>query len=410
MLKRKITANGGLVLFIKLTLSLLLMVSNLVYPQLPVLNIAPTGTIGVEAVQKMEEVQKTTNDTNQGQEPVFPVDHGEEKDAMEETTDKDLKEYDEVITISFAGDCTLGWDDTSAYINSFPYRLEENEGDFSYFFRGVKEIFEADDLTLVNLETTFTNSTKKAEKKFCFKGDSSYTGILKAGSIEMVNIANNHIYDYLDQGFRDTLTALEQDDILYSGEGFMGLATTKGIRIVSLGYRGWDVSIKAQMEKDITRARELGDIVLVSFHWGEERKNYPNKTQQSLGHYAIDCGADIVVGHHPHVVQGIEKYKDKYIIYSLGNFSFGGNKNPTDKDSFIFQNKFYVKGQRVVKKEGVVIPCKISSRTDMNDYQPTVALGEEGEKIMERLLLYSTKLADGIGREDIIYGVDTTDR
>ncbi|MDF2547306.1 MAG: Capsule synthesis protein CapA [Anaerosolibacter sp.] len=395
-------------MFIKLTLSLLLMVSNLVYPQLPILNIVSTGHIEVKEIQKMEAIQHETKDANRGQKPVFTIEQKKEEHTAEENVEKVVKEYDEVITISFAGDCTLGWDDTSAYMNSFPYRLEENGGDFSYFFEGVKDIFEADDLTLVNLETTFTTSMKKADKKFRFKGDPSYTGILKAGSIEMVNIANNHIYDYLNQGFHDTMAALGQDGILYSGEGFMGLMTIKGIRIISLGYRGWDVSIKTKLEEDITRAKELGDIVLVSFHWGEERKYYPNKTQQALGHYAIDFGADIVVGHHPHVMQGIEKYKDKYIIYSLGNFSFGGNKNPADKDSFIFQNKFYVKDQAVVKNDGFVIPCKISSRKEVNDYQPTVALGGEGTKIIERLLLYSTKLQNGIQEEDIMQTADTT--
>ncbi|MBB6216886.1 poly-gamma-glutamate synthesis protein (capsule biosynthesis protein) [Anaerosolibacter carboniphilus] len=395
-------------MFIQLTLSFLLMVSNLLYPQIFILNPVPIGNRGVEQIQKIENVQNIADDGYQGEksrgEALLPATgFEEEKHTAEENISENRQGYDEVITISFAGDCTLGWDDTAGYFNSFPYRLEKENGDFAYFFKGVKQFFESDDLTLVNLETTLTTYNKKAEKKFRFKGEPSYVNILKEGSIEMVNLANNHIYDYLEQGFKETIGNLEKGEILYSGEGFMGETTIRDIKVVSLGYRGWDISIKEQLMKDIQRAKGLGDIVLVSFHWGEERRHFPNKTQRILAYTAIDEGADIVVGHHPHVIQGIEKYKDKYILYSLGNFSFGGNKNPMDKDSFIFQNRFYLKDKKIIKNEGVIVPCKISSVNDVNDYQPTVARGEEAKRIVDRLLLYSEKLLNGISGEEEVY-------
>ncbi len=401
-------------MFIKLTIFIVLTVSNFLYPQLYMMSGVPIENKKVEEIQKSVHDQKETGDVDQGQrvledELVPTVNATAEENGVEANPSSGAEAYDEVMTISFAGDCTLGWDDTSSYYNSFPHRLEKEGGDFSYFFKGVKHVFEADDLTLINLETTFTTSLKKADKKFRFKGEPSYTEILKAGSIEMVNIANNHIYDYLDQGFKDTRAALTQGDILYSGEGFVGETTIRGMKIVSLGYRGWDISIKDQVGKDIQKARESGDLVLVSFHWGEERKNLPNKTQKILGYHAIDCGADVVVGHHPHVIQGIEKYKGKYILYSLGNFSFGGNKNPSDKDTFIFQNKLYFKDKVLVKNEGLVIPCKISSTNHINDYQPITAMDEERDRILERILLYSNGLQHGIGREDIIQSEDRID-
>lgn len=103
------------------------------------------------------------------------------------------------------------------------------------------------------------------------------------------------------------------------------------------------------MKNGISRAKKNNaEIIIVSFHWGTERKYYPNSKQKSLGHYAINCGASLVLGHHPHVLQGIEQYKGRYIVYSLGNFCFGGNSNPKDKDTMIFQQTFTLKNGKSV--------------------------------------------------------------
>jgi poly-gamma-glutamate capsule biosynthesis protein CapA/YwtB (metallophosphatase superfamily) len=304
------------------------------------------------------------------------------------------------VTISFAGDCTLGTDESFSYVNSFPYRLEKENNDYSYFFEGVRGVFATDDLTLVNLETTLTTATRKAEKAFRFKGDPSYVEILKEGHIEMVNISNNHIYDYLQKGFDETLKNLEKGGVMYSGEGHIAYYSIKGITIASIGYGGWSTSIQDDLEKDIKLARENADLIIVSFHWGKERSFYPLKAQTDLGRFSIDKGADVVVGHHPHVIQGIEKYKGKYIVYSLGNFCFGGNRNPSDKDSFIFQSHFILKGKRVVRSEGQIIPCSISSVDHVNDYQPTILEGDEKEEVLERIYKYSSKLKYGIKRDE----------
>ena len=300
------------------------------------------------------------------------------------------------ITISFAGDCTIGTDVSFPRINSFPYRLEKQNNDNSYFFKGVKSIFGADDLTLVNLETTLTASNKMARKKFRFKGDPAYVSILKEGSIEMVNISNNHIYDYLHKGYEDTLATLSNAGIQYSGEGNTAYYTAKGIRIASIGYTGWSTSIKNRLLGDIKNVRQNADIVVVSFHWGAERSYYPNDIQIELGRSSIDAGADIVVGHHPHVIQGIEYYKGRYIVYSLGNFCFGGNRNPSDKDTFIFQGGFQFKDKKLETNWGGVIPCRISSVKNINDYQPTILEGKEKDKVLKRIFEYGKNLKYGI--------------
>lgn len=307
---------------------------------------------------------------------------------------KDVK-----VLMSFAGDCTIGTDETFGYTNSFTDMFKKQKNDCSYFFGGVKDIFQADDLTLVNLETTFTKATAKADKKFRFKGDPEYVNILKAGSIEMVNIANNHIYDYLQKGFDDTVETLKTAGIYYSGLGNVSYYDVKGITVASLGYKIWDNPSPQKLKSDIAKACESADLVVVSFHWGIERSYYPNEAQLKLGRLSIDCGADIVIGHHPHVIQGIELYKDKYIVYSLGNFCFGGNKNPTDKDTMIFQAEFTMQENKLEACVGRIIPCSISSVKHINDYRPTVLEGEEGRRVLDRIYTYSKSLKYGIQPE-----------
>ena len=308
------------------------------------------------------------------------------------------------VLISFAGDCTIGTDESFSYVNSFPYRFEKVGGDYSYFFKGVRSVFQNDDLTLVNLETTLTTAKKKAKKTFRFKGEPSYVNILTEGGVEMVNISNNHIYDYLEQGFQETLEVLSRADVDYSGEGQIAYYEAKGITIASIGYSWWSTGIKDGLAEDIETARSKADIVIVSFHWGKERSYYPNSTQITLGRYAVDRGADIVVGHHPHVIQGIDYYKGKYIVYSLGNFCFGGNRNPADKDTFIFQNKFLFLDGELSESQGIIHPCSLSSTNHVNDFQPVLLEGEDGERVINRILEYSGRLKYGIKREDVIFG------
>ncbi|HBQ65024.1 MAG TPA: capsular biosynthesis protein, partial [Clostridiales bacterium] len=138
------------------------------------------------------------------------------------------------------------------------------------------------------------------------------------------------------------------------------------------------------------------DLVIVSFHWGSELQYYPDGVQVELGHVAIDAGADLVWGHHPHVIQGIEKYKDRYIVYSLGNFCFGGNINPSDKDTMIFQARFSFTSGEKPSCTGNIVPCRISSVDYINDYKPVVLTGEEERRVIGRIHAYSAELPYGI--------------
>lgn len=308
-------------------------------------------------------------------------------------------ENSEEITISFAGDCTLGSYKGQGTGNQFGDYFNEFGPD--YFFENVRDIFLNDDITFVNLEGPLTDKIQTAQKQFPIKGNPEYINILKNSSIEVCNLANNHIYDCGTDGLIDTVNLLKANNISYCGEKYSSTLTKKGIKISFLGYRGFSSSqeLIKTIQEDINNLRKTSDIICVMFHFGEERNNYSNSTQELLAHTAIDSGADIVVGNHPHVIQGIEVYKGKTICYSLGNFSFGANKNPKDKDTFIFSQTFEIKDKKVSYKEFNIIPCKISSVTSKNDYKPTPSTGEDKNKIIDRLIKYSEKYEETLNLE-----------
>lgn len=295
------------------------------------------------------------------------------------------------VTISFAGDCTLGSYKGSA--NTFAkYWDPQNPG---YYFQNVRNIFAKDDITFVNLEGPLTDHPQELVKSFSMRGEPEYAEILKSGSVEVVNLSNNHIYDCGQIGFEDTVRTCQNNKIMPAGEGYIARYQVNGITVCFLGYKGWqDTSaLRDQISNDIRTCKEenKADLVCVEFHWGEERVYTPNNTQKNLAHFTIDSGADIVVGAHPHVLQGIEKYNGHLIAYSLGNFCFGGNSNPSDKDTMILQTKFDKAGNLIFYD---IIPCTISSVDKTNDFCPTPQNAERGNQILARIKNYSSVFSE----------------
>lgn len=300
------------------------------------------------------------------------------------------------ITISAAGDCTLGTDEYFDESTSFEAKYNVVD-DPSYFFREVKSVFEADDLTIVNFEGTLTTGGTRKDKTYAFRGDPEYTAILTEGSVEAVNLANNHSFDYGDQSYEDTKNYLTEAGIVNFGYDRNALIDVKGVLVGLIGIYELPYGLEAadMLRENIANVKAEGaQLIIVSFHWGTEKENYPDSIQTELAHIAIDEGAHLVLGHHPHVLQGIEEYKGRNIVYSLGNFCFGGNKNPSDKDTMIFQQTFTIT-DGVVAEDNVkeVIPCSLSSRSDFNNYQPIILEGEEKERVMNRILTYSEGLS-----------------
>ena len=293
------------------------------------------------------------------------------------------------LTLSVVGDCTLGTDETFDYDTSLN-AYYENYG-ANYFLQNVKDIFSADDLTIANFEGTLTDSDEREDKTFAFKAPASYASILTGGSVEAVNTANNHSHDYGEQSFDDTLAALDDAGIVHFGYDETAVMDVKGIKVGLVGiYELYDHLEREQQLKDnIAKVKADGaQLIVVIFHWGNETETVPDSNQTTLGRIAIDEGADLVCGHHPHVLQGIETYKGRNIVYSLGNFCFGGNSSPSDMDTMIYQQTFTIDADGV-KKDNVtnIIPCSISSAAydGYNNYQPTPAEGDEATRILGKI-------------------------
>ena len=303
-----------------------------------------------------------------------------------------------IVTVSATGDVTIGGDRRKSGKNVFDKQLEKEPGGLDFPFENTRAIFEADDMTLVNFEGTLTTTKSKTKNSFSFAAPPEYVQVLTSGNVEAVSLENNHIMDHGEQGYEDTCNALAGAGILYSGHLGSSIYTTEtGVDIGMLSYQTFNgkyPAIYEAIEGDIQALRDAGcELVIVSYHWGEEKDYVPNERQVPLGRATIDAGADLVIGHHSHRINPIEEYKGKYICYSLGNFSFAGNTRPDDMDTYIFQQRWRVYPDGTAENEGFrIIPCSISSQEKFNDFKPTPAEGAHGDEIVKRLLDLNKKL------------------
>lgn len=334
-----------------LAVSLLFMLPGEIMPDLGGTENSTTSEETVETSANTEEV--TEDGTEEGTEP---------------STDASTEPQPELFSLTFVGDCTLG---TVAAGWNNPVSFVQTVGDnYDYPLANVKYYFENDDFTLINLEGPLTEGGTPAQKEFAFRGPTAYTAILKG--VEAASLANNHSLDYGYQGLADTKAALTAAGIAYGAreESFI-YKTDSGLTI---GVYCDDFAFdRGHIADSIATLKDQGaDIVICAFHWGEERDYKPNQNEIDWAHIAVDAGADIVVGHHPHVLQPIEYYNGGVIMYSLGNFCFGGNNWPSDADSVIIQQEVVrdVDGT-VTLGELSVVPCSVSSTQGQNNFQPT---------------------------------------
>ncbi len=278
------------------------------------------------------------------------------------------------ITISAVGDITFGGD-VRKRNNIFENELRKQGGDLGFVMRNVRDLLSQDDLTIGNFETTLTTApVYKTNNQFVFSAPTEYVQILTDGSFEAVSFENNHTMDHGEQGHRETTDTLTNAGIVWSTADHMGEFETKGIKIAMLSY--WQLrermdSMFVDIPRKIAEIRAAYDLIIVSFHWGEELDYYPNANQQKMAKITIDAGADLVLGHHSHRVNPIEEYNGKYIVYSLGNFSFSGNNKPSDMSTFIFQARYRFKEGQMQSSAFRIIPARISSKRDYNDFAPT---------------------------------------
>lgn len=303
-----------------------------------------------------------------------------------------------IVTISATGDVTIGGDTRKSGKSIFDKQLDKEPSGLDFPMENVASLFAQDDMTIVNFEGTLTNTKSATKNTYSFAAPPEYVQVLTSGNIEAVSLENNHVMDHGETGYADTCQTLLSNGIAYSGHLGSAIYTTDtGVSIGMLSYQTFNGKYPAiydAIEGDIAALRSAGcQLVIVSYHWGEEKDYLPNERQVPLGRATIDAGADLVIGHHSHRMNPIEEYNGKYICYSLGNFSFAGNTKPDDMDTFIFQQRFRVYPDGTVENEGFrVVPCSISSQESVNDFKPTPKEGEAAQAVVDRLLELNAKL------------------
>ncbi len=292
----------------------------------------------------------------------------------------------ERYVLSFVGDCTLA---SSQHSKGAAGSFEKVVGDdLSWPFAATKQYFENDYLSIANMEGTFTDATTSSGGTFTFKSDAKYAGIFTEGSIELVTLGNNHAGDYKEQGRKDTKAALEAAGVLYADEDGTCLYQSGDGPVIGVYAKLFPTA--AQVRAGVQKLKNDGaEFIIAALHWGKEGSYRPNVDQITAGQAAIDAGADLVYGSHPHVLQKAEEYGGGWIFYSLGNWSFGGNTNPRDRDTAIIQVTVVRGADGSLSVEKVdMIPCKLSGSDAANDYQPQPyeAGTEEYERAMSKLL------------------------
>ena len=310
------------------------------------------------------------------------------------------------VTISAIGDCTLGTDASFSQNDSFnAYQALYGN---SYFFEKVRGILGSGDSTFANFEGTLTTSEDRRDKKFTFKGDPSYTEILKDGHVDVVSLANNHTHDFKEQGLADTKQALEAAGIEWCEGDHIAWRELNGVKCAFIGIYALENGLESMpvVESSIAEAKQKGaDLIIVGFHWGVELVREIDEFERELAHAAVDAGANLVVGTHSHVLMGIEKYHGAHILYGIGNFCFGGSSNPTSYDTIIWQQTFNLTADGLESEDDIsIIPCQVSGSTASNNYQPVPVSGDAAANIMQTI----DSLSEEFGQTYSQYMVDGT--
>ncbi len=291
------------------------------------------------------------------------------------------------VKITAVGDCTFGSDINTTGGGTFEAELINNNYDWSYFFKRVQPIFSCDDITIINLEGVLASGGTREDKEYAFIGPVSYGNIFTYSSIEAANLANNHSMDYGADAYKETAATVENYGVAPFGNNKYVIKEINGIKVALIGTNALNYARRMAFRDVLdTVKQENPDLIIASFHWGEENEIQPTEIQTELAHYAIDNGVDLVIGHHPHIIQAVESYKGKYILYSLGNFCFGGNRNPVDKDTMIFTIEFIFEDGVLLKDNAAIIPCSVSSLKGRNNFQPTPLFGDEFIRVKEKII------------------------
>jgi poly-gamma-glutamate synthesis protein (capsule biosynthesis protein) len=334
--------------------------------------------------------------------------------------DRDARRKEHVVTLAVAGDTTLGYN-LQTHVDEMLEGGVLREYIWPIYPRGIRDVLDAADLALVNLECPFTERGEKLPKNFNFRARPELVKILQQASVDVVTLANNHLMDYGPDGLTDTIKTLDAAGIAWFGAGEHEknarrplVIKRNGVRIGFIGYyfqappdmlepeavyaqaRRPGVSgcfedlecMRKMVHEGVRRLAHKVDAAIPYFHWGKEGSYEVRDYQIELAHQCVDLGARAVLGAHPHRLQGIEVYRGAPILYSLGNFMFGGNKDPDDKLSMIARLEIGRKGDVACE----LVPIQVTAWPDA-PFQPYVLEGDARSAALARIAELSRPFA-----------------
>ena len=293
---------------------------------------------------------------------------------------------DNTLTISFVGDCMFASDHGKAEPGSFNRMAEEQPP--SYFLQNFAPLFQADDFTVANCECVLSDNAlqeKEASgpRSFWFKGPARHAEIFQAAGVEFASVVNNHSHDFRQQGSDDTVAALESVGVLPGKRDEVTYTHVKGQK---LGMFCYELVRPGQVDDVLEKVSEMRladcNLIILYFHSGIEYQTMPERWLVRAFHQLIDAGVDVIVSSHPHVIQPMEVYHDKPILYSLGNFCFGGNYKPP-VDTVVYQAVYTLQNGTIADRRDVLIPCAVYSG-ELNNYQPYIVTdADKKEEILQ---------------------------
>ena len=276
------------------------------------------------------------------------------------------------IVLSFTGDMLLASLHGKRAAGNF-LDVAAKQGP-EYFLQHVRPIFEADDFTVVNLENVLSDrklapKEKNTDPAYWYRAPTANTEILTSSGVEAVSLANNHTGDYGTPGYKDTAKAVSAAGLEYGGNDRTFYLEKNGYRVAVICHGLWNEAQARTIVQRVKAAEKNSDFQVVFCHGGKEGVHAPEQWRVRASHALVDGGADLVLENHPHVLQPREVYKDTEIIYSLGNFCFGGSRRPENR-TVIYQLTLRVENGALAEKSSEIIPCYVHTGATVSNYCP----------------------------------------
>ena len=335
-------------------------------------------------------------------------------------------EAEKTILLTFTGDCTLGSEEaTRPREDSFDSLAAKNG--YDYFFANFREMFEQDDHTIINFEGVLsdTKAQETQKKRYRFRGPKEFVSILTGSSIEACSLSNNHIGDFGKQGEESTKQTLDENGIGWFQNYKYYIYEKEGIKIAFIALENKIVYKEFEkIKKLIIDLKESGEAnaIVVCWHTGLEYRGAHETNTERTSQALVRYGADLIIMHHPHVLQGICVYNNRSIFYSLGNFVFGGNsairtekfkldKTVTSLYSIVVQVKMLFTNEgRYLGQQAVIYPVYTSNAAPVNNYQPYRVSAEDAIPIRNAIQEDTTfelpqiaTGADGLSKMEMSY-------